>query len=48
MKMGFIMQLDFLHIDLYMCVSDINILHIVYMHTININTVLLMIYLTET
>lgn len=33
---------------MYMCVSGINILHIIYMHTIKINIILLMIYLTET
>lgn len=48
MKMDFITQLDFLHVDLYMCGSNVDILHIIYMHTIKINIILLMIYLNET
>lgn len=48
MKMYFRMQLDFLHVDLYLCVSDIDILHIIYMHAIKINIILLIIYLNET
>lgn len=48
MKMDFIKQLDLLHVDVYLCVSDIDILHIIYMHTIKINIILLMTYLTET